>query len=54
MRIPAQHAIEGYAPGISTAGPSSGLISTGVFDAAVEAVFVGGYTSAAASTTTVR
>jgi hypothetical protein len=52
MQIPAPHTIEGYAPGISTAGPSSGVNQYGGIRAAAEAVFVGGYAFTAASTTT--
>ena len=48
------HAIEGYAQGILTVGPSSGVNQYGgVFDAAVEAVFWYGYAAAAAAASTV-
>ena len=43
LRIPALHAIEGYAP-----RPSSSINSVwGIFDPAVKAVFMGSYATAA-------
>jgi len=52
MWIPAPHAIEGYAPGISNAGPLSGVNQYGGYSTAIEAVFGCGYAAAAASTAT--
>jgi len=43
MWIPAPHAIEGYAPGISNAGPLSGVNQYGGYSTAIEAVFGCGY-----------
>jgi len=52
MWIPALHVIEGYAPGIPTAGPSSRLNQYCGYSTLVEAVFGCGYAAAAASTAT--
>ena len=52
MWIPAPHAIEGYAPGIPTAGALSGFNQYSEYSTLVEAVSGCGYAAAAPSTVT--